>query len=406
MSRSTSARSWPLWTAAGIVVGAALIVGALAVGRQESAPSASQWRTDGDVKDRERAPSRTAPNDLGRQPATSADSEAGRLAWLRANGASPVEYVASLFGAADLVIIGETHEIADNCEFVASLLRPIYRRAGVRVLATEFLKSSLNRRVESIVMAAGWDDQAAVDLFRDGPWPTWGFREYVDIIKAAWELNRSLPKGAEPIRVVGMDAEWRQIDLMSSGRVERFHSAVERETHMHGVVGGLVEGPGKVLVHAGFAHSLFVGGHRLGAMLRKDHGQRVQHLILHREFATSTGKSAVTASLDWTFSALGAGPIAFRMAGSPFGDLGDPDATYAKVLGPEARLNSLIEHYAILAPTRELRPVRWIPGFIEGERLEEAIRIGEQLRWIDRGVVRTRAEANRAFAERLEARRP
>ena len=34
---------------------------------------------------------------------------------------------------------------------------------------------------------------------------TWGYQEYIDLYKAAWQLNHGLPAGAPPFRVVGLN---------------------------------------------------------------------------------------------------------------------------------------------------------------------------------------------------------
>ena len=33
---------------------------------------------------------------------------------------------------------------------------------------------------------------------------TWGYQEYIDIFRAAWQANRSLGPGARPFRLVGL----------------------------------------------------------------------------------------------------------------------------------------------------------------------------------------------------------
>ena len=330
-----------------------------------------------------------------------------RLAgWLDANGEDPVAYTVSLFEDADVVLLGETHEVADTCEFVASLLGPLRRDAGVRVIAMESLRSSLNRRIRAVVTDAEWDDEAAIDLFREGPWPTWGYREYVDILKAAWEVNRALPDGADPLIVVGIDDDWRQIDLLRAERADRFDMVRAREANMVETVEAEAFGAGrKALVHVGFAHAAFAGGERLGQALRDAHGQRVTNIVVHHSVRGPDGPSRLTKTLVAAFAARGdGGPVAFRVRGSPFDDLRDPESMYGRFLGPDVNLGSFIEHYAFLTPLDEERPVTWIPGFIREDRLEEAIEIGERTRWIEPGTVTTVEEANRAFAGRFEGR--
>lgn len=339
----------------------------------------------------------------GRQPAAPERPSLDEMAaWLDEHGVEPVAFTSSLFEGADLVLVGEVHEVADSCAFVASLLEPLYRQAGVRVLATEFLRSALNERVHALVTAESWDEDAAIDLFRAAPWPTWGYREYLDILKSAWSLNHGLPDGATPLRVVGIDDDWRQIELLEADRMDRFQMVRDREAHMTEVLAAAtLEAGVKAVAHVGFAHSVFIGGERLGTRLRDTYGDRVAHLVLHHEMQTRDGRSAITRDLEAVLERRGAEPVAFRVPGSPLGQLHDPGAMYVRVLGPEARFQSFIEHYALLKPVDAQRPVSWIPGFIRQDRLAEAIEVGERIGWIERGTVTTVEQANEAFARRL-----
>ncbi|MEO1278650.1 MAG: hypothetical protein AAFV77_06830 [Planctomycetota bacterium] len=340
-----------------------------------------------------------------------------RVEWLMAHGAQPIEHVATLLSDADMVIVGETHEVADNCEVVASMLEPLYTQAGLRVLATEFLPASMNERIDGVVLAPVWDRDAAIDLFRDTAWPIWGYAEYVDILEAAWAVNASRAEGQPPLRVVGIDDDWRQLEtLQTEDRTARFEQATKREDAMHNATRALLEewqdgAAIKTLVLTGWAHAIFIGSHRFAARLRAEFGQRVQHLILHHDLPNAEDGRPITGTLDELFVAYRQAAtaadrstaVAFAIAESPI-DVGlDPASRHARMLGQDARLSSFIEHYAIMAPSTELRPVTWIDGFVT-DRLAEAIAVCERLRWIEPGSVTTSEELDVAMRRRLAGR--
>jgi hypothetical protein len=133
------------------------------------------------------------------------EARAACVKWRKRSGTEPGPYVVSKFAAHDLVLLGEVHEVKENCEFVSALAGPLYK-AGVRTLCTEFVPSRLNDRLAGIVAAADYGESAVADLFRRGPWPTWGYQECLDVVRAVWALNRTLPVGAEPFRMAGIDA--------------------------------------------------------------------------------------------------------------------------------------------------------------------------------------------------------
>ena len=107
------------------------------------------------------------------------------LEHLKAHARPPVDYLVEKCGRHDVVLLGEIHMVAENCMLVAESLPAPHRRAGLRLLAMEFLRSRNSERAGRLVAAAEFDEQLALELFRDGPWPTWGFREYIDILRAA-----------------------------------------------------------------------------------------------------------------------------------------------------------------------------------------------------------------------------
>lgn len=93
------------------------------------------------------------------QEPQSLDNEA-RVAcerWLGQAASEPDGYVVSKFADYDLVLLGETHEVKENCEFVASLVDQLYD-AGVRTLCSEFVCSRYNDQLAKIVEAEEYDE--------------------------------------------------------------------------------------------------------------------------------------------------------------------------------------------------------------------------------------------------------
>lgn len=323
-------------------------------------------------------------------------------AWIKAKGLEPADYVVSKFADHDLVIVGEVHEIADNCCFVASLIGPLHR-AGVRLLATEFVRSALNGRLETILGAPEYDAAGVADLFRQGPWPTWGYQEYLDIVKAAWEWNRSLPKDADPFRVLGIDADWKQLDLLESASPrDRMELALQREEHMTGVVEREVFGKKRrALLHVGFAHSVR-HGERLANVLARTHGDRMFQVVLHHAITGEDGRLADF--IERAVADAGRSAAGFDVAGGPLAALREPGVMPFTMLGPKSSLRDLAEGYAVLKPLKDLRRVAWVPGFITAATFADARAVAEGLRWISKGSAATPEALDAAMAARLRVR--
>ena len=183
-----------------------------------------------------------------------------------------VEFVVDLFRSSDLVLLGEQHQVAENCRFVSSLIKPMYE-SGVRTLFWEFARSEFNADIERLVTSSTFDDKLAYRIMRNGAWPTWGYQEYVDILRAAWRLNSSLPAGSPPFRVIGIDSDWSQYELWfgKQDRMAQFKTVIAREKHMIRITKSqsLAKNE-KALVHIGYAHTLTNSGERLGTVLSKE----------------------------------------------------------------------------------------------------------------------------------------
>jgi hypothetical protein len=168
--------------------------------------------------------------------------------------------------------LGESHEVKENCEFVGSLIKLLYQ-SGIRTLCTEFVPSRFNDRLTEIVTARQYDEAAVMELFRHGPWPTWGYQEYLDIIQAVWKCNRCLPRNADYFRIVGIDSDWKQVELLrAKSGAEKFRIIAEREKHMANVIERDVLAKNqKALVHVVYAHSVRQA-ERLASVLARQYG--------------------------------------------------------------------------------------------------------------------------------------
>ncbi len=242
--------------------------------------------------------------------------------WLATHGKDPAEYVRDLFEDHDVVFVGEYHRILHDVRLVQSLPGPLYE-AGVRVLVTEFGDREDQALIDLLVRGPEWNEELARRIcFRQYPW--WGYCEYVDVYRAAWEVNASRPPGASPFRVLGMNNQ----DVRSS------------ESMWAEVILDAVNEGEKVLVHCGIHHA-FTGyqqpsvsegelhglfGDRAGNFVRDALGRRAVTVYLHAPWSDAAGYGGeeihpADGILDAFMLAREGGPfpVGFDVAGSPFG---------------------------------------------------------------------------------------
>ncbi len=271
------------------------------------------------------------------------------LAYLKQYAKSPIEYVLDKFKEHNVVMLGEMHGIRENLEFVRDLIEPLYHKAGVRYFAMETLKSKNITLANQLVTSKEYDQQLALRIFRDYGWPTWGYKEYMDIIKAIWELNSKLPSQAKRFKVIPLSSDWDAYDLVSgswSNADEHTH-----EQHMANVLAREVLDKGeKAIVLIGYHHTFtryrqplvkdgkLVGERppRFGHMLYKKYGDQIFPICLHLkhagpELATKQPSSTHPVFIDFLeriFKLNDNQPVGFDTEKSPFADLRDRGSYY------------------------------------------------------------------------------
>ncbi len=271
--------------------------------------------------------------------------------WLAREGKVPERYVADLFDTRDVVFLGEQHRVRQDVLFVQSLIEPLYE-AGVRVLATEFGRREDQALIDSLLGAPEWDEELAREVvFRQFIW--WGYREYVDVYRSAWKLNRALPEGAPRFRVLGMNdsPDWSFVAVQEDRDDPEVMRKVWRggdEEHWAGVILDAVRSGEKVLVHCGIHHafteyrqpividgefkrfdsSLRCGNHVFAAL-----GKRAATVYMHAPWNGPEGygspvRHPADGVIDAVMLADGPRPVGFDLDGGPFGALRVEDAVY------------------------------------------------------------------------------
>jgi hypothetical protein len=316
--------------------------------------------------------------------------------WLAAHGKDPAEYVVGLFADHDVVFLGEVHHIRHEVHFVPSLFEPLYA-AGVRTLATEFGRREDQARIDSLLAAPAWhEDLARAIVFDQYVW--WGFQEYVDVYRGAWELNRKLPAGSPPFRILGVNdsPDWSHIQKPEDRDDGAIMAKVWRgggEEHWARVILERVAVGEKVLVYSGMHHAfseyrqpIVAGGEfkrfddsRMGNHVFRALGKRAVTIFMHAPWNGPAGyDAAVVHPADGVIDALmlerEGGPRAagFDLSGgSPFGALAVRNCVYRHGY-PDFRLADFADGWIYWKPVSECEGVTPIQGWITRENLERA----------------------------------
>ena len=270
----------------------------------------------------------------------------------------PVEYVLQKLERHRIVLLGEGHWIRHDAELVAALV-PRLAEARV-VLAMETLEAPDQDAIDRLLAAPEWDGRASMRPLRTASWP---YREYQEILRAAWEANRHAA-GSMRILAIGPPSDWRQ-------------KGIDYEQFMADRVVASVKAGPRVLVYCGLHHAfaryhqpeLDLAGHakafvdRAGNILRRRFGEQVFLVTLHRPVWCGKEPWDYCLPLDGAIdcAAAAAGPVGFDVAGQPVGDrVVDPAVYYAHGY-PSLRLGEMTDGYVWSRPIEKYEDVRLIP---------------------------------------------
>ena len=335
------------------------------------------------------------------------EQERQLLQYVKTHHKPAVDFVVGQFEKHDLVLLGETHEVAENCRFVASLVEPMYH-AGVRTLALEFNRSRFNDELHRLVTSPDFDEDLLKRLFRQSPWATWGFTEYAETHRAAWRLNRDLPADAPKFRLIGIDNDWRQHEVWNPqrDRVQAFRERLEREQHMTQIIKTeCLEKNVKALVHIGRDHTYTKFGIRLAKVLTDDYGSRVKQVVLHTAWASRDGRAPITGVLErLAFRAGGGQAIGFDIIDSPLNVLSDRTFVHWE-RRPKATLADFAQSYVFLKPIDDLHGMTWMTDFITDENFEQARTIALKFGWVQEEEAETPQKLDQALERRFCGKR-
>lgn len=303
------------------------------------------------------------------------DERAAELAsYLAANAATPEDYIVGKFGRYDVVFLAEDHGIKHNLLLAQRLIPRLYA-AGVYTFGMEFGAAEDQAELDALVTGKRYDAAVARRLmfnFNVG----WAYREYMDIYRAAWKLNRSLPPGARKFRVLNLSYryDWAAYDEGRTPTVlARVHHRGNPEVFRAEVVRREILAKGeKILILAGNSHAftrfaqpvddyLSVGFYRLetrymGGLLYAQAPDKVFTIQLHRAFDSQTAGGAALVypaggALEQVMSRLPGRRVGFDLVGTPLGEL--RDYSYYAIANPDLRLRDLADGYVYEKPLTE-----------------------------------------------------
>lgn len=174
-------------------------------------------------------------------------------ACLAKHGREPMTYIAEKLRTYTVVALGEDHWVKDHPQFLCEVIRSVARDSTARpdVIALEF-GNRLDQRLADTVSAADiYREDLVKRILQQAP-DTYGnpYREYADVFRTIWEVNRTLPRG-DRMRIVLLDPPYVQAWMDG----EAFTRTGSRDDAMFDAIRRSIVARERVLFYAGMAHT-------------------------------------------------------------------------------------------------------------------------------------------------------
>lgn len=271
--------------------------------------------------------------------------------YLKSHWKSPEDYVISKFEKYDIVFIGEYHRIKHDVELIHNLI-PRLHKIGIHNLGIEFGCYEYQDKVDTLITAKTYDEDLARWLMFQS-FVAWGYKEYMDIYRKAWELNTSLPPDAPRFRVVnlGYRADWTfRKEEMTKELWDKVWHKGDPDEHMGNVIlKEFVEKNKKALIYSGSHHAfthynqpvydfenqklIRFNKTRMGNIVYQKIPDKVFNIFLHSPWSTiksfNEHNYPVDGIIDRVMKEFQEKRVGFDVKDSPFGKLADDDTYYS-----------------------------------------------------------------------------
>jgi len=318
--------------------------------------------------------------------------------FLEDNYLPPEEFILKKFQSHQIIFLGENHWVKHDVEFVRDII-PILYKNGINFLALEFANKNDQCLIDSLITSENYNRELAEKiLFNE--FVFWGFKEYADIFKSAWKLNKEIAGSNIKFRILGINciSDWSIIktpeDLKNVETRRRIWKGCGEKDWGQVILDEIVDKNEKGLVYCG-AHHAFTEYLLPIYNVEKDTLYRFEDDRAGRYVYNKIGKECITILLHSPWRADGKTgdkyvqpvdgkieqimeklPEKFRRIGfdtkdSPFGKLKSSNSFY-KYGYPNFCLSDFCDGYIYLGPINEFEGVTVIKDFINEKNIKDA----------------------------------
>jgi len=321
--------------------------------------------------------------------------------YLKSNWQTPEEYVINKFESHDYVFIGEYHRIKHDVDLILKLI-PMLQENGINNLAIEFGNYEDQYLVDSLLNLPFFDRNLAKQIMFSNS-PFWGYAEYIDIYRVAWEVNHAKNLDRKNrFRVVNLGAVY---DPCKEGGAWR---DIDPDIFMADVIfKEIINKNEKALIYSG-SHHAFTKYHqplydfgkdtlvgfnktKMGNVIYDSLKTKVFNIYLHAAWVSDKGWDEnsvlpVNGVIDSIMTIFNNKPIGFDVINTPFGKLTCNNSYYAFGY-PNFTLDKYCDGYIFQNTFANYKPITMEDNFITEKNLPVAKKklecIGVEKEFID-----------------------
>lgn len=305
------------------------------------------------------------------------------LSYIQNHWKTPEEYVISKFKDHDYVFIGEYHRIKHDVVLISNLIPLLYKN-HVYNLAIEFGIYTDQHLVDSLVTSPYFSRKLA-DSIVFSYYPVWGYKEYIDLYKAAWEVNHSNHADTTKFRVINLGCLYNPC-------TKNHFAGNDPDVYMANVIlKELVAKKKKALIYSGCHHAftkyhqplydfkkdtLYGFNHtRMGNVIYDSVKERAFNIYLHAGWVSNKGFDTncvlpVNGAIDDAMKNFTDKRVGFDVVGTPFGKLTANDTYYAFGY-PDFTLDKFCDGYIYQCAFKDYEPITMEPDFITSVNIDK-----------------------------------
>lgn len=297
------------------------------------------------------------------------------VSYLKQHHQSPKDYVLSKFKNHSVIFLGEDHRIRENVEFVNQMIPELYQN-GIYNLGVEFGASEHQAEIDSLIQAPQYDETRIRKIMFDYN-SGWAYKEYMDLYKAAWNLNKTLSKNAKRFRVINLSYQYDWSSFSGQKTPENmqkvFHKGNTEIFRAYLVKKEILSKNEKILILTGLNHAFTKYRHSIydytfsnfvrfeegyfGNLIYKEFPDKVFTIILHRPLYNYPNHlpylvSPGNGSIEKIMSQLNNHPTGFDLIETPLGNLRD-NSSFSMGY-KDFRLADFMDGYIFLKPLNQL----------------------------------------------------